>query len=121
MMEHMNGIKGALASDRFQLETMIADLSIGIITIETDGILQYANQAALDMHGVPDLASLGKTSKDYRKAFVLEDLAGVPLPPNAYPFERLLAGDTFTNLHVKVSVNSNMAVHECRGIGVRDA
>lgn len=71
---------------------MIADLSTGIVTLETDGTLVYANRAALKLHGVDKLEALGQTANDYQKHFVLEDLTGVPLPLNAYPFERLLSG-----------------------------
>jgi PAS domain-containing protein len=72
---------GDLASDRVQLETMIAGISIGVITVDTDGTLQYANRAALAMHGVDDLASLGHTTKAYREQYAVQDLQGIPLPP----------------------------------------
>ena len=112
---------GDLASDRQQLEVMIADISIGVLTVDTDGRLQYANEAALKMHGVSDLSDLGKNAKDYRERFVMQDLQGVPLPPNGFPIDRVLAGDSFRDLLVQVPVNDEMIVHKCRGISVHDA
>ena len=69
---------------------MIADLSVGVLTLETDGELRYANRAALQMHGVADLSGLGGTSAGYQQRFLLGDLQDVPLLPAAYPLERLL-------------------------------
>ena len=109
------------ASDRTQLEAMIADLSTGIVMIDTDGTLLYANRMALQMHGVEKLSSLGQTSTGYKDAFELKDLAGVPLLPKAYPLERLLNGETFTDFNVVVPVRDDTLVHKCRGIGVKDA
>ncbi len=111
---------GDLASNRQQLEVMIADISTGVLTVDTDGTLQYANRTALMMHGVDSLEALGGSAEGYRKTFVLQDLQGVPLSPTAYPLDRLLAGDTFTDLLVQVPVRNEMVVHKCRGISVRD-
>ncbi len=108
------------AAESFELEALISDLSIGVVTLETGGALAYANRAALAMHGVDDLGGLGRTAAAYRERFVLEDLLGVPLVPSAYPFERLLAGETFTDVNVRVPVGGLLQVHLCRGIRVHD-
>ncbi len=106
--------------DRTQLEAMIADLSTGIMMVDTDGTLLYANRTALQMHGVQELSSLGKSSSGYQEAFLLTDLEGVPLLPKAYPLERLLNGETFTDLNVMVPVRDDTLVHKCRGLAVED-
>lgn len=106
---------------QFQLEAMISGLSTGIITLETDGSVRYVNRAALHMHNVADLEMLGSSSQAYQKRFRLADLTGVPLPPSAYPLERLLNGETFTDLNVGVPVGSDVFVHKCRGICVEDS
>ena len=99
---------------------MIADLSVGVLTLETDGGLRYANRAALQMHGVAELGDLGGTSAGYGQRFLLGDLQDVPLLPAAYPLERLLSGDTFTDLNVKLTLDGDTFVHACRGIRVAD-
>lgn len=111
----------ALAGQQFQLEKMISGLSTGIITLETDGSVRYANRAALEMHNVTKPEALGSSSQAYRERFRLMDLTGVPLPKNAYPLERLLGGETFTALSVRVPVKGDEFVHTCRGICVEDA
>ncbi len=108
------------AGQRFQLERMISGLSTGIITLETDGSLRYVNPAALQMHHVTDVGALGGSSAGYREHFRLMDLTGVPLPESAYPLERLLSGDTFSDLNVRVPVEGDELVHKCRGICVED-
>src|SRR3712207_8700071 len=49
------------APDRSQLEQIIAGLSEGVILIEPDQTITYANEAALEMHGVTSLDELGRT------------------------------------------------------------
>ena len=109
------------AGHRFQLEAMISGLSTGIITLETDGSLRYVNRAALQLHNVTDAKALGDSSQTYQERFRLLDLTGVPLPASAYPLERLLNGETFTDLNVRVPVEGDVFVHKCRGISVEDA
>ncbi len=109
------------ANDPAQLEAIIADLSTGIITLGSDGALRYANHAALELHGVAELGALGGSAAGYQQTFKLFDLTDAPLPPAAYPLERLLNGETFTDLNVKVSVADDLRVHRCRGTEVKDA
>ena len=109
------------AGHRFQLEAMISGLSTGIITLETDGSLRYVNRAALQLHNVTDAKALGSSSQVYQERFRLMDLTGVPLPAGAYPLERLLNGETFTDLNVRVPVEGDVLVHKCRGICIEDA
>ena len=107
--------------ERAQLEALIADVATGIVTLGPDGLLRYANRAALALHGAADLAALGGSAAGYVKAFRLEDLTGVPLPEAAYPLARLLTGETFADLYVRVLVGDDFAVHRLRGLQLRDA
>ena len=59
------------APDRSQLQQIIAGLTEGVILLEPDQTITYANEAALDMHGVTRLEELGLTVDDYRRNFVL--------------------------------------------------
>ncbi|HZA94156.1 MAG TPA: PAS domain-containing protein, partial [Gemmatimonadales bacterium] len=59
------------APDRSQLEQIIAGLTEGVILVEPDQTITYANEAALEMHGVTTLDELGRTVDEYRKNFVL--------------------------------------------------
>src|SRR5687767_3555019 len=59
------------APDRSQLEQIIAGLTEGVILVEPDQTITYANEAALEMHGVSTLNELGRTVEEYRSNFVL--------------------------------------------------
>ena len=54
-----------------QLEQIVADLTEGVILIEPDRRLVWANEAALAMHGVTRLEDRGGTIDEYRSNFVL--------------------------------------------------
>lgn len=54
-------------TNRRQLQQIIAGLSEGVILIEPDQTIRWANQAALDMHGVSTIAELGQTVSEYRE------------------------------------------------------
>ena len=47
------------APERSQLQQIIAGLTEGVILLEPDQTITYANDAALDMHGVTRLEELG--------------------------------------------------------------
>ena len=111
---------GPAAANYYQLEAIIADLSTGIIIQTPEGTLTYANQAALELHRVASLGELGRSSAEYQHNFRLCDLQDVPLPASAYPLERLLGGNTFDDLMLKVFIADEWRVHQCRSISVRD-
>ncbi|MDC8746764.1 PAS domain-containing protein [Xanthomonas campestris] len=54
------------STNRRQLQQIITGLSEGVILVEPDQTITWANEAALAMHGASDLAELGATVSDYR-------------------------------------------------------
>ncbi|SFE81304.1 PAS domain-containing protein, partial [Methylobacterium sp. 13MFTsu3.1M2] len=52
--------------DRHELRQIIAGLSEGVILVELDQTIAYANAAALAMHGAESLDELGSTVDAYR-------------------------------------------------------
>lgn len=88
---------------RGQLLRIIAELDDGIIVIEGDGTLSYANATALAMHGVDGMEKLGHDLDAYRVCFLLRYRNGHMLEASEYPGQRLLAGDTLNNVVVEVS------------------
>lgn len=81
---------------------MIRALTEGVILIEPDQRITFANKAALAMHGVKHLAELGATVDEYRGNFVLRYRNDHPLNPEQYPIERVVAGDSFDEVVVNV-------------------
>uniref|UniRef100_UPI0005B2DA1E PAS domain-containing protein n=1 Tax=Methylobacterium sp. B34 TaxID=95563 RepID=UPI0005B2DA1E len=57
--------------DRHELRQIIAGLSEGVILVEPDQTIAYANAAALAMHGAESLDELGSTVDAYRDRFLL--------------------------------------------------
>ncbi|MFC6791316.1 helix-turn-helix transcriptional regulator [Methylobacterium komagatae] len=86
--------------DRHELRQIIAGLSEGVILVEPDQTIAYANEAALAMHGAGSLAELGPTVDEYRERFCLRYRNNVT--PNHYPIERVVAGETFHDVVVEV-------------------
>ncbi len=86
--------------DRHELRQIIAGLSEGVILVEPDQTIAYANEAALAMHGAGSLDELGPTVDDYRERFCLRYRNHVT--PNQYPIERVVAGEQFHDVVVEV-------------------
>ena len=73
----------AAGVDRHELRQIIAGLSEGVILVEPDQTIAYANEAALAMHGADSLDELGPTVDEYRERFCLRYRNNVT--PNQYP------------------------------------
>jgi PAS domain-containing protein len=90
-------------ADRTQLQQIIVGLSEGIIIIDPDQTIAWANDAALVMHGVQSIQKLGATISDYRTRFTLQCRNNHKLPPGGYPMDRVVAGEAFTEVVVEVA------------------
>ena len=85
------------------LEQLIGGLSAGVILIDLAGTIIWCNDAALAMHGVAKAEELGATADDYAKRFALTLANGYRLASREYPLMRLLAGESFPDLQVRVA------------------
>ncbi len=86
--------------DRHELRQIIAGLSEGVILVEPDQTIAYANEAALAMHGVENLDELGGDVDAYRDRFTLRYRNN--RTPEHYPIERVVAGERFHDVVVEV-------------------
>jgi PAS domain S-box-containing protein len=117
------GASEDLAPDRWQLEQIIAGLSEGVILIEPDQTITYANEAALEMHGVTNLDELGQTVDEYRKNFVLRHPSSHLLDHSRYPIDRVVAGEAFEDVVVVVAHKTNQdrdRTHRIRSLVITD-
>ncbi|GJD80168.1 HTH-type transcriptional regulator MalT [Methylobacterium gregans] len=87
--------------DRHELRQIIAGLSEGVILVEPDQTIAYANVAALAMHGAGSIDELGPTVDAYRERFCLRYRNN--RTPEAYPIERVVAGERFHDVVVEVT------------------
>ncbi|TXN81117.1 helix-turn-helix transcriptional regulator [Methylobacterium sp. WL8] len=86
--------------DRHELRQIIAGLSEGVILVEPDQTIAYANEAALAMHGAETVGELGETVDAYRERFALRYRNNHT--PNQYPMERVVSGERFHDVIVDV-------------------
>ena len=109
--------------DRSQLQQIVSGVSEGIIIIDPDRTIVWANDAALAMHGADQLPDLGKNVETYRKRFRLRYRNNHPLSRGEYPIERVIAGERFDDVTVQVTRvrNQDQAwVHRIRGLVITE-
>ncbi|TVV75755.1 PAS domain S-box protein [Sphingomonas solaris] len=111
-------------ADLRHLRQIIVGLDEGVILIDPDQSLLWANDAALAMHGVDDIADLGATVDEYRARFQLRYRNNHRVGADEYPIERVVAGDSFSEVVVEVTVagdDSPRWVHQVRSLVLNDA
>ena len=110
-------------ADRTQLQQIIGGLTDGVILINPDQTIAWANEQALALHGVSDLSGLGGTVAAFRERFILNYRNNHKLPAGEYPMERLLAGEAFSEVIVEVTRpgDERRWVHEIRTLVLTEA
>lgn len=109
--------------NRLVLQNLIAGLSDGLILLENDGTIAWANRAALEMHRIAAISELGADTESYRRNFTLRYRNNHLLDEGQYPLERLLAGETFEDVTVEISPSDDETecwVHTLRGLILED-
>lgn len=91
-----------MAQDVDRMRQVVEGLSEGVILVEPDQTISYANEAALSMHGVAALDDLGESVAEYRRNFVLAYRSHPGVGPLQHPVDRLLAGEGFRDAVVEV-------------------
>lgn len=101
------------------LRQIVAELGEGVILLDPDQQILWANEAALAMHGVSRLADLGENAAAYRDRFELRYLSRQPVAPDDYPMARVLRGECFRDMVVAVTPvarNEPHRVHRSLGL-----
>jgi PAS domain S-box-containing protein len=110
-------------TNRRQLQQIIAGLSDGVILLELDQTILWANDAALAMHGVSELGELGANARAYAQRFALRYRNNHPVPTNNYPISRVARGETFSDVLVELTPVENDErtwVHSVRSMVLAD-
>lgn len=111
-------------ADLRHLRQIIVGLDEGVILIDPDQRLLWANDAALAMHGVNAITDLGATVDEYRSRFQLRYRNNHRVEADDYPLERVVAGDSFSEVVVEVTVageDDPRWVHQVRSLVLNDA
>lgn len=111
-------------TNRRQLQQIIAGLSDGVILLELDQTILWANDAALAMHGVSRVNQLGANAKEYAKRFNLRYRNNHPVPTESYPINRIAGGEVFSDVLVEVTPSDDeesLWVHNVRSLQLTDS
>lgn len=110
-------------TDRGQLQSIIGGLSDGVLLIEQDQTILWANEAALSMHGVSNGRQLGRNLKEYASRFSLRYRNNHAVALDSYPISRVAAGELFSDVVVEVRSVDNEEqcwVHRVRSMVLDD-
>ena len=105
--------------DRRLLQQIVAGLTEGVVLIDPDRSIAWANEPALTMHGVRQLKELGADATQYRKNFILKYRNNHLLDAKQYPIERLLAGQSLRDVVVEVTKHDDedfRRIHQIRSL-----
>ncbi len=103
---------------RNQLQTIIAELTEGIIVVESDGRISWANDAALAMHELTSVAELGGTIHGFYQRFALSYRNHHVLQESEYPGHRTVGGEAVRDIVVNVARRGEEAswTHKIRSL-----
>lgn len=113
----------ATETNRRQLQQIISGLSDGVILIEADQTILWANEAALTMHGVSQVSELGANAREYAERFALRYRNNHPVLADSYPISRVAKGEIFSDVMVEVTANADQQrtwVHRIRSMILED-
>ncbi|KJZ50849.1 MULTISPECIES: LuxR C-terminal-related transcriptional regulator [Pseudomonas] len=111
-------------TNRLQLQQIIAGLSYGVILLDPDQSILWANEAALAMHGVSQISDLGSNTMAYAKRFALRYRNNHVVPVDSYPINRVARGETFSDVLVEVTSTADEVrtwVHRVRSLVLADS
>ena len=111
-------------ADQAQLRQIVAGLAEGVILVGPDQAILWANASACEMHGISDIAGLGRSTDDYCKRFELRYRNHHKVPAGSYPIERVLAGEVFSDVVVMVTPQvdpETLRVHRVRSLVLTNA
>lgn len=111
------------AADIAHLQNIVAHLDEGIVPIDPDGSILWANDAALAMHGARTLGDLGANVAEFRSRFKLHCRDRTQLDHGHYPIDRVVAGEAFASVTVEVTRAGRSEpewVHQVRSLVLTD-
>ncbi len=85
-----------------QLEAVVNHMTEGLVIAGPDGHVLSMNPAALRMHGYETLAEAREAMGVFAGPWEVSSLDGRPLEPGERPMARVLAGETFARMEVRL-------------------
>ncbi len=92
----------ALRKSEHRLQTVIENLSEGLVVSDMDGQLLNWNRAALEIHGFASLDEALLKLPEFVNIFELSDMDGSVLDLEQWPLPRIIRGERLRNLEVRI-------------------
>ncbi|MCU0914552.1 MAG: PAS domain S-box protein [Planctomycetes bacterium] len=92
----------ALRASETQLQTIVENLTEGLVVSDLEGRLQQWNHAALEIHGFANPEDGRCQLHELANTFELSTLEGVVLPVEQWPLPRILKGEELRDWEVRV-------------------
>lgn len=91
--------------DRRQVHQLVAGLKEGVILLDKERNFLWANDAALQMHGLDRREELGRNLAEYRKRFTLKYRNNHTVADGDHPVDRVLSGGRSDDVTLEVRPN----------------
>jgi PAS domain S-box-containing protein len=98
----LEGKVQALGESEQRLQTVIENLTEGLIVSDLNGQTLLWNQAAMEIHGFASLEECLLKLPEFGKIFELSHLDGTILDIEEWPLARIIRGDRLRNLEVRI-------------------
>ncbi len=85
-----------------QLQTVVDNLSEGLVISDTSGQLLHLNRACLDMHGFSDLKEAQRRFQEFATVFRLATMDGIVLPVEEWPLADILRGEILEDCQIRI-------------------
>jgi two-component system CheB/CheR fusion protein len=92
----------ALRRSEAQLQTILENLTEGLVVADIEGRLFQWNQAALEMHGFASLDEARRRLPEFADVFELATMDGNVLPVDEWPLARILRGEELRDWVLRV-------------------
>lgn len=94
--------ESALRESEERLQTVIENLSEGLVISDLDGQLLHWNRASLEMHQMPPVQPESAALADFPTVFELSSLDGRVLPVDEWPLARVLRGEVLRDIEISI-------------------
>ncbi len=115
--------EAALRAHESQLQTIVENLTEGLVVSGLDGQVLQFNRAALDLHGYATQEECRRRLPEFADTFELAAMDGTVWPVEQWPLARILRGEHLRDLEVRIRhIHSDwQRVFNYGGTLVRDA
>lgn len=94
--------EAALRESEERLQTVIENLSEGLVISDLDGRLLHWNRASLEMHQMPPEQPESAALPDFPTIFELSTMDGIVLPVEQWPLSRVLRGEVLRDIEIAI-------------------